>query len=70
MTHTGVSHQAKAQEDYLQPRLFTRLTRSIELTADATVFYLDAKKALDTVDAATALFSEFAKRALEDFRAK
>ena len=56
VTHAAVSHQVKALEDFLQTRLFDRLTRSIKLTAEAGIYYQDAKKALDIIETSTATF--------------
>lgn len=56
VTHAAVSHQIKALEDYLETRLFDRLTRSIKLTDKAEQYYQDAKQALDLVEASTAVF--------------
>lgn len=58
VTHAAVSHQVKALEDYLQTRLFDRLTRSIKLTEEAKDYYLEAKKALDILEVASARFFE------------
>ena len=58
VTHAAVSHQVKALEDYLQTRLFDRLTRSIKLTEEAERYYQDARKALDLIEVATARFFE------------
>ena len=58
VTHAAVSHQVKALEEYLQTRLFIRLTRSIELTDEARDYYQDAKKSLDRIEFATARFFE------------
>ena len=56
VTHAAVSHQVKALEDYLETRLFDRLTRSIKLTDKAKKYYQDAKEALDIIETSTAAF--------------
>ena len=56
VTHAAVSHQVKALEDYLETRLFDRLTRSIKLTDKAEKYYQDAKEALDILETSTAVF--------------
>jgi len=66
VTHAAVSHQVKALEDFLQTRLFDRLTRSIKLTEEAQRYYLDAKKALDIIEVSTAVF--FEKRATGELK--
>jgi LysR family glycine cleavage system transcriptional activator len=58
VTHAAVSHQVKALEDFLQTRLFDRMTRSIKLTDEAHDYYQDAKKALDIIEIATSRFFE------------
>lgn len=60
VTHAAVSHQVKALEDFLETRLFDRLTRSIKLTDKAEKYYQDAKEALDIIETSTAAF--FQKR--------
>ena len=49
VTHAAVSHQVKALEDYLQIRLFDRLTRAIRLTPQAELFYKDVHQALNLI---------------------
>jgi len=58
VTHAAVSHQVKALEDFLQTRLFDRMTRSIKLTDQAQEYYQDARKALDIIEKATSRFFE------------
>lgn len=60
VTHAAVSHQVKALEIFLQSSLFVRLTRSIELTEQGETLFLETRKALDILDAATTNF--FANR--------
>lgn len=61
VTHAAISHQVKGLEEFLQTRLFHRLTRSIRMTHDAVAFYEAAKNALDTINSAAGHF--FDKRA-------
>jgi DNA-binding transcriptional LysR family regulator len=56
VTHAAVSHQVKALEEYLQTRLFDRLTRAIRLTPEAEVFYQDVHAALNQIGAAAEKF--------------
>jgi LysR family glycine cleavage system transcriptional activator len=56
VTHAAVSHQVKALEDFLETRLFDRLTRSIKLTDIAEKYYQDARQALDIIETSTAVF--------------
>lgn len=56
VTHAAISHQVKALEDFLETRLFDRLTRSIKLTDKAEKYYQAAKEALDIIETSTAVF--------------
>ena len=60
VTHAAVSHQVKALEDFLETRLFDRLTRSIKLTDIAEKYYQDARQALDIIETSTAVFFKIA----------
>ena len=56
VTHAAVSHQVKALEEYLQTRLFDRLTRAIRLTPEAEVFFQDVHEALNQIGVAAQRF--------------
>jgi len=58
VTHAAVSHQVKALENFLQSRLFVRMTRSIKLTGQGEALFLETRKALDIIEAAATGFFE------------
>jgi LysR family glycine cleavage system transcriptional activator len=47
VTHSAVSHQVKALEEFLGAQLFQRIPRGVQLTAEAKALSLDLTKALD-----------------------
>jgi LysR family glycine cleavage system transcriptional activator len=49
LTQSAVSHQMRALEEHLGARLFQRLHRGIELTADGRIFLEGARAGLDSV---------------------
>jgi LysR family transcriptional regulator, glycine cleavage system transcriptional activator len=49
LTQSAVSHQIRALEDHLGARLFQRLHRGIDLTADGQRFLEGARAGLDTI---------------------
>jgi LysR family transcriptional regulator, glycine cleavage system transcriptional activator len=49
LTQSAVSHQMHALEEHLGTRLFRRLHRAIELTADGQVFLEGARAGLDSI---------------------
>ncbi len=52
VTHSAVSHQVRALEDFLGAQLFQRITRGVQLTDKARELAADLTKSLDLMDAA------------------
>src|SRR3981189_3012600 len=52
VTPGAVSHQVKVLEEYLGVALFRRLTRALELTADAQAMLPKVREGLDSLHAA------------------
>lgn len=54
ITPSAVSHQVRTLEEHLGVKLFRRLNRQVELTAEGTGYLPPLRAALDQIDAATA----------------
>ncbi|WP_211462766.1 LysR substrate-binding domain-containing protein [Collimonas silvisoli] len=55
VTQSAISRQVRTLEDYLQRKLFTRLTRKIELTEEGKAYYQAVGKMFAELEEATAL---------------
>jgi LysR family transcriptional regulator, glycine cleavage system transcriptional activator len=63
VTQAAVSRQIRLLEAHLQRKLFLRLTRKIEFTAEGQTYYHAIRKAFDQVEEATAAASKRRPRA-------
>jgi LysR family glycine cleavage system transcriptional activator len=55
VTQSAISRQVRTLEDYLQRKLFTRLTRKIELTEEGKAYYQAVGKMFAELEEATAV---------------
>jgi len=55
VTQSAISRQVRMLEDYLQRKLFIRLTRKIELTAEGSAYYQVIGKMFEMLEDATAI---------------
>jgi LysR family glycine cleavage system transcriptional activator len=54
VTQSAISRQVRALEDYLQRKLFLRLTRKVELTEEGQAYFQAIRLAFDRIEEATA----------------